>query len=64
MFMKQLFFVLEYNLAPLQLILRQFGHSAFLTYDKEFGVPMNAGDMVIIAKAFQQKEEKRRYWIR
>ncbi len=52
-----LFFVLEHNLKPLQMILRGFRHSAFLTYDKEIGLFSHSEDMDIINQIAQQKKD-------
>lgn len=54
--MVQLFFLLEYNLAILQGLLRSGGHSCFLSYDQEIGLEMTAEDPEIIARIFEQKE--------
>ncbi|HLF55143.1 MAG TPA: hypothetical protein VI612_05495 [Candidatus Nanoarchaeia archaeon] len=53
--MAQLFFLLEHNLAPLQPILRTMGHSTFLPYEPEIGLPMQTDDPIIIARIVEQK---------
>ncbi|MBI4140036.1 hypothetical protein HY483_03685 [Candidatus Woesearchaeota archaeon] len=53
--MIQLFFLLEYNLAPLQNLLRASGNSCFLPYEKEIGLSMNDHDPLIISKVVEHK---------
>ena len=53
----QLFFVLECNLKALQIILRGFRHSAFLTSDDEIGIEPDAKDSEIIQKVAAQKQD-------
>lgn len=55
--MAQLFFCLEYNLSPLQPILRATGSSVFLPYEPEIGLSQKADDAVIIAKIAEQKRD-------
>lgn len=54
---KQLFFLVEYNLAPLQKILRYFGCSAFMQYDEEIGLKQNSKDAEIISRVVRHKKE-------
>lgn len=56
---KQLFFLIEHNLWPLQMILRGKRCSAFLQYDEEIGLSQNSKDIEIIKKIAQQKEDLR-----
>lgn len=54
---KQIFFVIEDNLKPLQMILRGLRHSAFITYDEEIGLPPQSKDVEIIECVAQQKKD-------
>ncbi|MBW3002446.1 hypothetical protein KY338_04790 [Candidatus Woesearchaeota archaeon] len=51
----QVFFLLEYNLQPLQMLLRGFRCSCFLPTDQEIGLSNDAEDPDIIARVSQQK---------
>ncbi len=53
--MSQLFFLVEYNLDPLQNPLRAQGASAFLTFEDEIGLPQNASDLEVIQVVVQHK---------
>lgn len=55
--MRQLSFLLEYNLLPLRKILRSYGHSVFVPYDKEIGLFMGSDDPEIVIKVAEQKED-------
>lgn len=52
-----LFFLLEYNLQPLQMLLRGFRCSCFLPTEQEIGLSNDAGDSEIIALVAQQKRD-------
>lgn len=54
---KQLFFLVEHNLWPLQMILRGKRCSAFLQYDEEIGLSQDSDDIEIIKRIAKQKEE-------
>jgi len=49
-------FVLEQNLAPLQMPLRREGDSAFLIAEQEIGLPINASDAAIFRRVGEQNE--------
>ena len=51
-----MYFLLEYNLKPLQQVLRSSGHSVFLSYDGEIGLPADAEDSAIVERVIEQKE--------
>ena len=53
----QLFFLVEYNLMPIQKVIRALGHSAFLTYDSEIGLKADSKDIDIIRHVVNQKRD-------
>ncbi len=53
----QLFFLLEYNLQPLQMILRGIRCSCFVPTDKEIGLMADSEDPDIISRVAQQKRD-------